>query len=512
MTVLYQSGANPAAFGVPDLYVQVQAPPSAALPGAPSDILAIVGTAIWGPKNSPVAFSEEAGGALWFGSMQARKYDLMTQVHAAAMQGARNFRAVRITDGTDLAASLTLQTNGMTLTSKYTGSGGNSIQGRIDTGTAPSTWKVTIMKPGWAPEVFDNIPGTLNAAWVNIAAAINLGQGGQRAASRIVVATAGASVTSPTVGATVTLAGGTDGVTTINAAAMVGVDTTPRTGMYALRNTGAAVFLLADMDDSASWAAQAAFALAEQSYAFLVSPSGDTISTFTSTMASVGMDNPWAKAIFGDWAYMLDSVAGRVRLVSPQGFLAGKKVAIGPHESTLNKPLQGIVGTQKSYASEVYSAAELQLLATARGEVITMNSVGGAYPSARFGRNSSSDKSRQQDTYTGMTNYLASSFNSAAGLGRFVGRLITPDQMREAAATIGGFLQAEWDNGRIGNAQGTLPYSVQVDNDNNPQDQVELGIEKATVMVQYLSVIEYFLVDFTGGATVEIRTAQNLAA
>lgn len=512
MTIFSQGGVNPAAFGVPGLYVQVNAPPTVNLAGAPSDIVALVGTATWGPKNSPVAFSDETGASVIFGSMNARKYDLATHIHAAVMQGARNFRAVRVTDGTDVAASAVVQTNGITITSKYTGSRGNQIQFRLEAGTKAGTTKATVMIPGVAPEVFDNIPGSANAAWLAIAAAINSGIAGGRKASEIVVATAGASTTTPTYGATVTLASGTDGATSITAATLVGSDTAPRTGMYALRNTGSAVLVLCDADDSTSWATQAAFCISEMTYGFGVSPSGDTVANFVTTQESSGLDTPWFKCIFGDWVQMLDTVAGYVRLVSPQSFLAGAKAALGPEKSLLNKRLYGIVGTQKSAANEVYSLADLQLIGQARGDVIVMNPPGGAYPAAAFGRNSSSDQARRQDPYTTMTNYLARSFDAASGLGQFVGELITAGQMAEARDTIGGFLQTEWDFERIGNAQNTVPYSVQIDGSNNPQSQIELGIEKATVMVQYLSVLEYFLVDFTGGQTVRIQSAQALAA
>lgn len=509
MTIYNQGGANPAALGVPGLYINVQAPPAAPLRGAPSDILAIVGTANWGPKNSPVPFSDEAGGAAAFGPMQARKFDMMTQVHAAAMQGAKNFRGVRVTDGTDVAATVAIQTTGGNATARYTGSGGNLIQIKIDVGSAPATWKVTVTKPGLAPEVFDNIPGTLNAAWVNIAAAINTGQAGSRGPSQLITFTAGASTTSPTTGGSaVNLASGTDGATTITGTVLIGVDTVPRTGMYALRNTGAAVFVLADNDDISTDAAAVAFGLSEQSYGFGVSASGDTLSAFGTAMNGAGLDTPWFKKIFGDWVYMSDPVAGKVRLVSPQGFLAGMKVALGPHQSLLNKPLYGIVGTQKSYAAQQYSTAELQLITQARGDVIVMQSPGGDYPSAAFGRNASSDVARHNDSYTGMTNYIARSLNAAAGLGAFVGRLITPDEMREAESAIGSFLQNEWDADRIGNAQGTIPYSVTIDASNNPPSSVALGIQKATVLVQYLSVLEFFLIDFSGGQTVEIPSAQ----
>ncbi len=508
MTVTINSSTNPAAAGVPGLFVNVGAPPATILPGAPTARVGVVGVASWGPLNVPVTFADEPSGVLAFGAMANRKFDLMTQAHMAALNGANDFRGVRVSDGSDVAASVVIQTSGITLTGKYTGTDGNGIRAAIGTGTAAATWKLTLTAPGRQPEVFDNIPGTLNAAWVAMAAAVNAGQGSLRGPSNLVVATAGASVTSPVLATGIALTGGADGAA-VTAAALVGVDTSPRTGMYALRNTNIGQFVLADADDSTQWAAQYAFAVSELAYGFAVAPAGQAVASFATAMA--GIDNAWLKVIFGDWIYIQDGVNNLLRMVSPGGVGAGRKAAVGPDQSLLNVPLYGVVGTQSSMANKRYSQAELAAITAARGDVIIMESPGGSYPSFAFGRNSSSDISRRQDTYTGMTNYFAKSLDQAAGLGQFVGRNITPTQMREAESALGGFCENERIAGRIGNAQGTIPYFVQVGPANNPQISINMGIENALVMVQYFSVLEYFLVNLTGGQTVVIPQ-QQLAA
>lgn len=497
MTQYTQGGSNPAAQAVPDLLVNVQPPPAAALPGAPSNLIGIVGSASWGPVNSPAVFSDPAGAVATFGTMNNRKHDLVTAATAAMLQGANAFVGVRQTDGTDVAASVVVQSTCITLTAKYTGSRGNGLQATIAAGTAASSWKVTLSMPGLPPETFDNLTGSGNALWLAMAAAINSGQSAARPKSQLVTATAGVGTTTPTA-ATLSFTGGTDGATVgssqVNSTKLVGTDGTTRTGMYALRGTGHAIMVLADADDSTTWAAQLAFAKSELSYAVACSPSGDTISTFGTTMTSAAIDDPWITVILGDWVTIWDGQNNIARVISPQAFKAGEKAAVGPHNSTLNSPLSGIIATQKSAANQNYSTADLQLIAGSRGDVITMGSVGGAYPSFRLGRNASSDPGRNTDNYTTMTNYLARSMG--LGLGQFVGRLITPEEMREASNTIGAFLENEKQSGRI------AAYSVQIDGNNNPSSQIALGVQKATVLVQYLSVLQYFVVDLTGGATV----------
>src|SRR4051812_10350059 len=104
MPIVQQGSINTTALSVPNLYVQI-VPPQPQLNGVPTNILGVVGTANWGPVNSPVICSGPNDAAQAFGPMQPRKFDLGTAIYTAALQGASNFRGVRVTDGTDAAAS-----------------------------------------------------------------------------------------------------------------------------------------------------------------------------------------------------------------------------------------------------------------------------------------------------------------------------------------------------------------------------------------------------------------------
>src|ERR1700712_4687536 len=107
MPIFQQGSLNTTALTVPDIYVQI-VPPQPQINGVPTNIMGIVGTAIWGPVNSPTIASNPADFALQFGNMQNRKYDLGPPLSSASLQGAANFRIVRVTDGTDAAASVNL--------------------------------------------------------------------------------------------------------------------------------------------------------------------------------------------------------------------------------------------------------------------------------------------------------------------------------------------------------------------------------------------------------------------
>ncbi|MFN3886138.1 MAG: phage tail protein [Aquabacterium sp.] len=501
MPVVQQGSINTTALIVPDLYVQIVPPSVTLLNGLPTNILGIVGTASWGPLNNPVTIGDMAGYARQFGDIRNRKFDAGTAVAAAVLQGANNMRVVRVSDGTDVAASVVVQSNCITFTSRFTGTLANSDQITIAAGTRANTWRVTVARPGQVPEVFDNISGTGNALWVNMASAINNGVSGVRAASDFIVATAGAGTATPTA-QTYTLTGGTDGAN-VTSSALVGVDTSPRRGMFALRGTGASIGVLADCDDSTTFSNQVSFALSEGIYMIGTGPSGETISSAISAKNTAGIDSYAFKLMLGDWVQFNDTVNGVIRLVSPQGFIAGRLANLSPEQSSLNKPIYGIVGTQQSSRGLVYSAAELQQLGQAGIDVITNPAPGGNYFAARFGRNTSSNAVIRGDNYTRMTNYIAYTLN--AGMGLFIGRLHTPQFRLEAGATVSSFLDGMWQQGMIGSADGSIPYSVQIDNANNPQARVALGYAQMDVKVRYLSIVENFIVNVEGGQSVQIN-------
>lgn len=510
MPISQAGSINLTALAVPDIYIQVQQPP-VIINGVPTNILGVVGTASWGPTNSPVTLGDLRSAVAAFGSPNNRKYDLVTALWASALQGANNFRAVRVTDGTDVAASVVVLTNCITFTAKYTGTLGNSLQVSVGAGSKANTQKVTVSLPGYVPEVFDNLGAGLsgNALWVAIANAINSGNPSDptRDRSSLIIATAGAGTTAPAA-TTYNLAGGTDGATTITGATLIGQDTAVRKGMYALRYSGATVAFLADCDDSTTWAAQVAFGLSEGIYMIGTGPAGDTIANAASVKSTAGIDSYAFKLMFGDWVWFNDSINGVMRLISPQSFTAGRLTALSPEQSGLNKPLYGIVGTQRSYANQTYSQAELQQLALAGIDLICNPIPAGNMFGLRFGRNTSSNASIHGDNYTRMTNYLASTLDAAMGL--FVGKLQSQqanDSTRLAVkATYDAFLQGLADAGMID------AFQVQCDLGNNSAARIAGGYLQVDTKVRYLAVVEYLISNLEGGQSVVINRANTSPA
>lgn len=504
MTQIVQYGqVNTTALIVPDLIVQIIAPQVAQLNGVPTNVAGFVGTAQWGPVNAPTIVGSMADYARNFGAIQNRLYDMGTAVAAAVLQGANNFRCVRVTDGTDVAASIAVSTNCITFTGKYTGTLGNGIQVQVAPGSQANTQKAIVSLPGQPTEVFDNIAGSGNALWVNMANAINNGQVGARGPSQLIVASAGVGVTAPTA-STYSLTGGTDGTTTITSSVMQGQDTIPRKGMYALRGTGVSVAALVDVSDTTTFSNQNAFGLSEGIYMVGVTPAGDTISNAVSTKATAGIDSYAFKYLFGDWVYFNDPVNGGVRLISPQGYVVGVLANLAPQHSSLNKQMYGIVGTQKSFQNLQYSSAELQTLAQAGIDLITNPIPAGNQFGVRIGHNSSSDPTRNGDNYTRMTNYLAATFS--AGMGIYDGRLQstqpTDPLRRNVKATLDNFLLNMQLQGQLDD------FTVQCDLNNNPPSRIGQGYLQADARIRFLAVAEKILINQEGGQSVTITRQQ----
>lgn len=513
MTIYQYGTLNTTALVVPDLSVQIVPPQTTLLNGVPTNIVGVVGTASYGPVNTPTICAGVQDYSKLFGPIQARTFDAGTPIATASVQGANNFRVVRVTDGTDLAATLVLLSNCLTLTARYTGSFGNTIITQIASGTAANSFKLIVTLPGAQPEVFDNIVGSGNALWVAMANAVNNGLSPLRGASQIVTATAGVGTTAPTLNSSANLTGGTDGASGVTATTLIGVDVAgARTGIYALRGQGCSLGVIADLTAYANWTTVAALGLSEGIYFIVSGPAGETIASATANKTSAGLDSYAVKLMLGDFCYWNDPVNGYTRLVSPCGFAAGRLANLSPEQSSLNKPVYGIAGTQKgglpgSGQLQTYSSAELGALGSAAIDVISNPQPGGNFYGCRFGHNSSSSAVIHGDNYTRLTNYIAATLN--AGMGQFVGALINSTLFGQVKATQTAFLNGMLGQKMLGSLDGSLPFSVRCDTTNNPQTRTALGYLQCDVQVQYQAINEFFLVNVEGGQTVTI-TRQTL--
>ncbi|MEZ7136829.1 phage tail protein [Komagataeibacter sp. SM21] len=497
MTRLYQAGdLNTNSLIVPDLYVQIQKPATLALNGVSSGRIGLVGTAAWGPLNTPVIVGSMGDSLAAFGAKQALATDIGTAVNIAILQGATDFRCVRVSDGTDAAATGTMA--GVTLTAKYTGSAGNAITATLTQGTIVTT-KYTLTT---SHSVLGSRSYT-GTTWTAIAAAIAADT------SALVVATAPSTVPDLAAGS-VTLSGGADGGTPTTAE-FIGADGTTRTGMYALRGQGCALGVLSGLTDNTAWTTMGTFGQQEGLYMIACGPSGDTITNAVTQKDTAGLDNYAVKLMFGDWLWWDDDTNG-VMLVPPQAFVAGLFGGLSPEQSSLNKQLSGVIGSQKaglvsSGTTQTYSDAELGALFEAGLDVICNPAPGGSYWAVRGGINTSSDDATLDDSYTRMTNYIAETINS--GMGAFVGDVINDTLFGDIRAVLLGTLSNMVSAGILGSS---TAYAVVCDSTNNPQSRTALGYVRADVQVQYQGINRFFVVNLQGGSSVVVSTTTTTAS
>lgn len=162
---VYQAGSlNVTALQAPDLYVIIQPPAIAYINGVPTDGLGLVGVGSWGPVNAAMmGIGNSAQAQQYVGPVTNRLRDIASAVAIGDLNGVQNYILVRVSDGTDTAASAALKdtlgspVTGMTLTGLYTGVVGNSITASIVAGTAANTFRLQTQRAGFTPEVFDNL-------------------------------------------------------------------------------------------------------------------------------------------------------------------------------------------------------------------------------------------------------------------------------------------------------------------------------------------------------------------
>ncbi|MDG2337645.1 MAG: phage tail protein [Gammaproteobacteria bacterium] len=528
MPINQEGEINTTALIVPDIYVQIVPPTVSLMNGVPTNVLGVVGTAAWGPEETPVTISSmadyvEAFGPIQSSSADGAAFDLGVGVATAVQQGANNLRCVRRVSGASAKATVTwahaTDGNFVTFTSKWGGTHGNNITITIADGTnnqsSARSHRVSVSLAGKTTETFDNIAhgATIAATVTNVVNAITLGQSGVRGPSAIVTAAAAssASTTQPaSATATLTCANGTNGTAISATSTLVGaLNGTTSTGLYALAGQGVSVgFLAGCAATGPELTSMIAFGKAHGVYMVAALAADRTIADAITDMA--GKDSYVLKVLHGDHVLWYDGVNTQTRTVSPAGFVAGRMANLSPEQSSLNKPVYGVIATSRIAANRPYSDAELQSLGQNRLDVLTTPSPAGWFYSTRFGHNCSSNPVINTDGYTRMTNYIASTLES--GMGIFIGQLQTPTVRRSAKSTLESCLSAVEGQGMIGSADGRVPFQVILDDSNNPQSRVALGYMQADVKVRYLSVVEKLVVNVEGGQSVEIQRVDTAAA
>ncbi|GAB6853062.1 phage tail protein [Asaia astilbis] len=494
MPQLIQNGAlNTAALPVPDLYVQIAQPETLLISGVSSALLGFIGTASWGPVDTPTIIGSVVQFRQIFAGKRAWSSNLNIAVDVAVHQGASQFCLVRVTDGNDVAAHATL--GAAQLKARYTGTAGNAL--------TVSVMSQSFRDGQFVLTVAHAELGTTTYGGANWTALQDALAADNQALIRIDL-TGDATIAEA---GSVQLSGGEDGAEPASDR-FIGVAET-KTGLHALTSQGCSVAALAGIGDTSAMIPMVAFGRDEAVYMIAAGPKGETVAEAVRSKAALGIETHALKYMHGDWLWWNDDALG-LRLVSPALFAAGKLAALSPEQSGLNKALAGIVGSQKNGLDGTrfgYTLAELGALIENGIDVICNPSPGGQYWALRSGHNTSQRVAVQSDAYTRLTNYLARSLEGT--LGQYVGSVINDTLFGNIRASILGFLSALLSQGILGENGGRLPYAVVCDSTNNPLQRVATGYVQADVQVQYQGINEKFIINLQGGASVSVSTASG---
>jgi hypothetical protein len=142
---------NIAALQNPGVYID-QILPQPFINGVPTNIMGLVGVGSWGPTNAVQFFSSLDQCAGIYGIPTIRPYDLASYVMVGLQEGISiGFAGVRVTDGTDTAASVSLPSNAGSFTAKYTGVRGNQITAVFQATTQAGAYAAVVNFPGRTP-------------------------------------------------------------------------------------------------------------------------------------------------------------------------------------------------------------------------------------------------------------------------------------------------------------------------------------------------------------------------
>lgn len=342
--------------------------------------------------------------------------------------------------------------------------------------------------------------------WAALAYAVNTGTT-QRGRSNYVVFSAASSTATPTLNTATALTGGTDGDSGVGISQMVGVDTRPRTGMYALRGSKCDAFALIDLTDPTSWAAQLSFAISEAMLAVVTTANGDSISNCIATRASEGIDDPNIWIVAGDWPTVYDNQSGTTRMVSPQIVAIGLLGNLSPEQSPINKQLFPVIATQSSQIGILISDADETIAQSGGIDIIGKSTaLNEDFYSFLTGRNSSSNTAANGIEIPRLTNLLIKSLEGSATrsiVGMMQSVRIDDPTRAKASAILNSFFQARVDPASGSNGYGLIDqFAVLCDNTNNPPNLQAQGFLFAFCTVRYLNVVRYFVIKLAAGGNV----------
>ena len=516
----FVNNLSPGNFQADGVYIQQSTSP--VTPTGPAvGKLGVVGFAQWGLKNTPLAFSNAASGFALFGPNTAISNAIMRDAQAA-MPEANQLVGVRITDGTDTAATIVVQDASagtvFTLTAQQTGSLPNGVnasgvvtnpaqaQCSFSSGTATGgnpVILVAITFPNQPVERYfvtaGGTGGYVAATFkANLLAALNTGTANSAPSPRW-TATSGASTLVPLTTA-FSASGGTDGATTITSALFIGQDgTVGRTGMYALRGAiQGGQFIFAGFSDMSQSQTIIAFNRTEGTRFAISAPIGTSTTTMQGLKATYSASDPTLDTCI-DWGQMIDSWTGQTVYVAPAAGVNGVISSLDFYQDPSNKPYTGKVGIFATERSTTPLSQSEAATRQASGIMYLTNPINrGAVWGLPHGK-ASDGVSNISDVRT--ANYIGLSLFTV--LGPFVGEVQSQAQNDPTRLAASGAVAA-FMNTLLLPIPKISAYSNVMDTSNNTPTTIAQGFLFDNLSVQTLAGVQFILVSEQVGTNVQI--------
>jgi len=169
MPVFLDGQQNLAALSVPAVYGDIILPTPFLL-GTPTNLEGLVGVGSWGPLNSIIPVSKSVDAAVSLGTPVIRNYDISSYVAAASqVGGAIGFLCVRVSDGTDVAATAAIQSGATNASGSITiNDNGMTNQTIVVNGTTITWGTSVVVGPNLAATVTNLLTFLQSSADVNI--------------------------------------------------------------------------------------------------------------------------------------------------------------------------------------------------------------------------------------------------------------------------------------------------------------------------------------------------------
>jgi hypothetical protein len=527
---MYTTSLTAGQFAASGVYYTFVNSTSSAVASSNASLTFIVGTGSDGVVGQPYFSSDPTSTGLNHGSLSSGTFKSLLRGVEAASPELQNFVTVRVTDTTELSASIsqldTAQSSpgtSMSFVAKRPGTNANLgyMRADISSGTLSASPKcrITLSYPGGA-EVWDNIVcyTTLGGAFdlptyqANVVAVVNTGV----RMSNNWVAAPGSSTAAPTFGAVYSASGGTDGDQGVTDAMLLGAEGAyGATGMFAAHGTGYAA-CIPQFTDPSYVAAGLSVVYSERPgiLLFYSLPQGTLPSQAPNLKVQGGLSDP-ALIVCNNWTETIDGVSGTL-FMEPAFKIAAGIMSLDPYESPLNKPetvgAQGISTLEFPYVG----ASDAANLRTAGVQYYTtqLPGSGGTY---RLAHQHSSDGSNVQDTR--MKFFLGTQVGEL--FGELLGQLQAPDSTDDTLTTgVRYRAQQKLDAFKATLVPGpgsNLPRQLAAFNGvcnltNNTPQSIQQGFLYVNIWAQTLSGVEIILIAMAVGNTVVVQDAATAAA